>query len=972
MRSIRKPICLILSLILAMTAFISAVGTPAYGAGVEPEDGQIYYIKNKHSGLYLQVENDAAKDGANVCQAIGTGSLGQKWIVNENSDGSFRLKSAVDMTGGIALDIPNGIPDNLANVQVWSSNGLTPQNFKAEASGDGSYAILTAASGYARCLDVLDWSTEDGANVIQYDCFMADNQLWYFEKASWPSGSGTSQEETTETTTAAITSSSTSWNMSNSSFRNLGTISSDVSVEGIKLHATSAKTMEVKAEEVSVNGYDFTYCLALGGGGSTDYRSLSTNISGTSTVKITARSSGTSVRTLNIADKNGKVLGTVSCGSQAALGSVTLDYSGEIYIYSAGSGINIFKVQIDSKGGTVETTTEAATKQTTTKKETTTETTTKAQTASSKSWNMSNSNFKGLGTLSSNVTVDGLTLLANSSKTMQVKAENASVDGNDFTYCLALGGGGSASYRAVALDISGKSNIKITARSSGTSERTLNVADANGNILGTVSCGSTAALGNVFTEYSGKVYIYSAGSGINIYKIQLDTTGSLPGGSSGSSETKTEATTSAAITTTKANESTGSGTTVTNYSGLLSAVKNLSSKGGTIYVNAKELNCTEQLKLNSTSGKTISIIGVKQSDGTYPVLNFKPMRDSMIGTKAGSLSASGDSAVGVRITGSNYVIKNIIIEKAGDNGIQIKGSSANNNTVENCIVRYNNDAGLQITNGASYNTIKFVYSYRNCDVYSLGGNADGFAPKLGASTGNTFYGCYAWDNSDDGWDSYDKTDSGYTKDLSYEWCACWNNGNPDVFTGAYDFEQGNSLDTDLFLVELIMRENSSFASNYKSGKLSLPTSKFLKTSAGTIALSSWTGSNYDGNPNGFKFGSAYSDKNSTRTVKNCLAFDHGKKGFDNNNSALKGSFADCVAFDNGYNYYLPNYSLSKWSSIVGFDGNSSDKLPSGYSASAPSSSQESSIRSKVESTRKSIVSKCNSDIIPGEVYFDIF
>ncbi len=405
---------------------------------------------------------------------------------------------------------------------------------------------------------------------------------------------------------------------------------------------------------------------------------------------------------------------------------------------------------------------------------------------------------------------------------------------------------------------------------------------------------------------------------------------------------------------------------------MVSAVKNLASTGGTIYVNAKELSCDSQLALNSTKGKTIQIVGVKQSDGTYPVLNFKPMRDSMIGSAAGSLKASGDSAVGVRITGSNYVLKNLIIEKAGDNGVQIKGSSANNNKVENCIIRYNNDAGLQITGGASNNTIRFVYSYRNCDVYSLGGNADGFAPKLGATTGNTFYGCYAWDNSDDGWDSFDKTDSGYTKDLSYEQCACWNNGNPDVFTGAYDFAKGNSLDTDLFLVELICKQNSSFASNYKSGKLSLPSGNFVKTSAGTISLSSWTGSNYDGNPNGFKFGSVNSGSSLTRTVKNCLAFDHGKKGFDNNNSSCTGSFTNCVSFNNGYNYYLPTYTIKAWSGIYGFGGSSSDKLPSGRSVTTPSSSTQSSIKSKVESTRKSIVSKCNSDIIPGEVYFDIY
>ncbi len=967
---LRKPISLALSLMLTVVSSIGVMSVPTMAAGTTPEDGQIYYIKNKHSGKYLQVENDSDADGANVCQATGTGSLGQKWIINENSDGSVRLKSAVDMTGGVALDIPNGVGDNLVNVQVWSSNGLTPQNFKLESNGDGSYAITTAASGYARCLDVLNWSTESGANVIQYDCFMADNQLWYFEEASWPgSSSGSSSSSDSGSSSDSSSSSSTSWNMGNSSFKNLGTISSNVTVDGLTLKANSSKTMQVKAENVTVDGTDYGYCLALGGGGSTSYRSVSASVSGTSTVKVTARSSGSSTRTLNIADANGNVLGTISCGSSAALGSVTVNYTGDLYIYSAGSGINIYKVQIDTKGGTVETTTEATTKATTT--ETTTKATSSAQ---SKSWNMGNTNFKNLGDITSNVTVDGLKLIATSAKPMSVKAENATVNGISYSYALALGGGGSTSYRAVALDISGTTNIKITARSSGTSTRTLNVADASGNILGTISCGSTAALGNVATTYSGTVYIYSAGSGINIYKVQIDTTGSLPGGSSSQTTTAAEATTEAttkATTTTTQKQDTSDGTKVSSYSALQSAVSNLASTGGTIYVDAGELSCSSQLKLNSTKGKTIQIIGVQQSDGTYPVLNFKAMRDDAIGTAPGSLSSSGDSDVGVRITGSNYVLKNLIIEKAGDNGIQIKGTSANNNVVENCIVRYNNDAGLQITGGASYNEIRFVYSYRNCDVYSLGGNADGFAPKLNAGTGNSFYGCYAWDNSDDGWDSYDKSD-GYTEDLSYEECACWNNGNPDVFTGAYDFEEGNSLDTDLFLVELICKQSSSFASNYNSGKLSLPSGNFLKTSAGTISLSSWTGSNYDGNPNGFKFGSAYTQSSSVRTVKNCLSFEHGKKGFDNNNSGCKGSFTNCVSFDNGYNYYLPTYSLSKWSNIVGFSGNSNDKLPSGYSATTPSSSTQSSIRSKVESTRKSIVNNCANDIIPGEVYFDIY
>jgi hypothetical protein len=396
------------------------------------------------------------------------------------------------------------------------------------------------------------------------------------------------------------------------------------------------------------------------------------------------------------------------------------------------------------------------------------------------------------------------------------------------------------------------------------------------------------------------------------------------------------------------------------------------SGGGTVYVNAKSIDCTAQLALNSTKGNPVAIVGVKQSDGTYPILDFKSLRDSKVGSSAGSLKGSNDDGVGVRITGSYYTLKNLIIQKAADNGIQIKGKGADHNTVENCIVRYNNDAGVQITNYASYNTMRFVYNYRNCDVYTEGGNADGFAPKLGATTGNTFYGCYAWDNSDDAWDSYDKTDSGYTYDLDYQWCACWNNGNPDVFTGKYDFDNGKSLDKNLFLVELINAQDSSFATNYAKGKFSLPSDKFINTENGKVSASTWASTGYEGNDNGFKFGSINTKSDCVRTVKNCLSFNHGCKGFDNNNSSATGYFENCISFDNKYNYYMPPFTIKKFSNVYGFNGGSKDSLPSGYSASTPSSSTQSSIRSKVNSTVDTIVTKCDSNIIPGEVYFNIF
>lgn len=398
---------------------------------------------------------------------------------------------------------------------------------------------------------------------------------------------------------------------------------------------------------------------------------------------------------------------------------------------------------------------------------------------------------------------------------------------------------------------------------------------------------------------------------------------------------------------------------------LLSAIASAEKAGGgKVYVKGTTISCSGQIAL-SASNANVQIIGVQNSDGSYPVLDFSSFLSSYIG------KSTSDSAVGIRITGSYYTIKNLIVQKAPDNGIQIKGSSAGNNTVSNVVTRYNNDAGLQITSGAYSNTIEYVSSYRNCDVYTLGGNADGFAPKLGAGSGNTFYCCYAWDNSDDGWDSYDKSGD-VTPDLTYTQCACWNNGNPDVFTGKYDFDNGDELDTNLLLVQLIMAKDSSFASNYAKGTFSLPTSSFIVTSAGTISVSSWTGTNYDGNPNGFKMGSAYSTSTATRIFSHCLTFDHDKKGFDNNNSSVTGSFSYCVAFDNGYNYYIQPLTIKTWSKVYAFSGTSSNKLPSGYSITTPSSSTQSSIRSVVTSTKNSIISTCENDGIPGAIYFDIY
>ena len=136
-------------LMIAVLGVVTWGVSPAFvkAAAVTPETGNIYYIKNKNSGLYLTVEGDSASNGANVVQATGTGSVGQRWILEKNSNGTYRIHPATDMTGGVSLDVANGSTSNGANIQIWSNNslGYTPYtgcNIYSEKNyfDKGSYA----------------------------------------------------------------------------------------------------------------------------------------------------------------------------------------------------------------------------------------------------------------------------------------------------------------------------------------------------------------------------------------------------------------------------------------------------------------------------------------------------------------------------------------------------------------------------------------------------------------------------------------------------------------------------------------------------------------------------------------------------------------------------------------------------------------------------------------------------------------
>lgn len=179
---------------------------------------------------------------------------------------------------------------------------------------------------------------------------------------------------------------------------------------------------------------------------------------------------------------------------------------------------------------------------------------------------------------------------------------------------------------------------------------------------------------------------------------------------------------------------------------------------------------------------------------------------------------------------------------AGDNGMLLSG---NHNIIEMCQFYENRDTGLQLSRydiaaatidlWPSYNLIKNCTSFNNSDA--TGENADGFAAKLTCGEGNVFDGCMSYNNSDDGWDLYAKSETGPIGVITIRNCIAFRNGK-------------------------------------------------LTNGSGSAS----------GDMNGFKLGG--SGIATPHIVENCMAFENGAHGFTDNNNPAPLTFKNITAFNN--------------------------------------------------------------------------
>ena len=387
-----------------------------------------------------------------------------------------------------------------------------------------------------------------------------------------------------------------------------------------------------------------------------------------------------------------------------------------------------------------------------------------------------------------------------------------------------------------------------------------------------------------------------------------------------------------------------------NEKALLDAVAKLNKSGGVIYINTPIVRISSTKTINLSGSIAGGIVGQQQSGGTYPVIDFKNARNN------------GSTARGFTISGSNQYMKYLIIQNSGDNGIWVSGSK---NTLDHIITRYNGDSGIQLSDNAVSNTLNYCYSYRNIDVPTYGANADGFAPKLGASK-TVFNYCFAWDNSDDGWDSYDK-EGDNSATVSYLHSACWNNGNPQVFTGKYDYDNKWALDKNMRTIQYLMNSDPSFESNFNNRKFAISSNAKING----IRYADWMAkAEGEMNGNGFKFASKTTQKSASvkRIADYSIAFDHKSKGFDNNNSEkCTGYITNCASFKNNINYQLP-YTFATWSNNWSWDPISSHQAKQNQSLKTPK--DKAAATKAAYAVRDKIFSNCRANKFADSVNFD--
>ncbi len=145
-------------------------------------DGSLFMIKNVNSGLYMEVADASATNGANVQQwGSESPALHNVWRVVSAGDGYYYLYSQLGDSISYCLDVTAKKTDNGTNIEIYTAKQNDAQKFKFFQNDDGSYRIVTKVTGDKSAIEVVSAETGSGANIQQWELNGHACQNWILE-----------------------------------------------------------------------------------------------------------------------------------------------------------------------------------------------------------------------------------------------------------------------------------------------------------------------------------------------------------------------------------------------------------------------------------------------------------------------------------------------------------------------------------------------------------------------------------------------------------------------------------------------------------------------------------------------------------------------------------------------------------------------------------------------------------------------
>lgn len=164
------------------------------------DENVTYSFRNVNSGLYMEVADGKAVNGANVQQwGMAEPAPHNVWRVKTAGDGYYYIYSLLSDT--LALDVAGNKNLNGKNIELYNFNGDWNQQFKFTKNADGSYKIRTRVSGDKSAVEVTSALKDAGANIQQWEVNGADCQDWFIDEAVIVAVTTTETPATTAVTT---------------------------------------------------------------------------------------------------------------------------------------------------------------------------------------------------------------------------------------------------------------------------------------------------------------------------------------------------------------------------------------------------------------------------------------------------------------------------------------------------------------------------------------------------------------------------------------------------------------------------------------------------------------------------------------------------------------------------------------------------------------------------------------------------